>query len=533
MNLEHWKLNRRQTLIGGAGLVAAAALPVTDAHAAPKAPAPPKAWGRPGIRPADRTQVMQWASDTWESLVAMTDPNTGLVSDWASGDLTETAVVTSPTNLGGYLWSALVARDLHIISRAECASRIKQSLDSLEKLEHHEPSGMYFNWYDPRDGSVVYQWPENGDPVVPFVSSVDAAWLGAALLCVRNGDPANSAQAGAMFDRMRFDVFADPTFWRPYLSYGGFYLEEPTRLGNPPPTEERNLLGEGVDPVWYTATHHYDTVVSETRITTYLGIAKQQIPGTAYYQSWRTFPPDWDWPEMPVRDAEGRWGGGVGAWREYLGVTVWEGAHTYANTHVVPGWGGSMFEELMPNVFVPEERWAPRSWGVNHPRHVDAQIFHGLEDAEYGYWGFSPASEPYGGYAEWGVDALGLKPDGYFSDREHTDYHFIDPPEAEEYGDGVVTPHAAFLAMMHRPAESLQNLRKLASTFDAYGPGGFYDAIAVGSGQVAKRYLSLDQAMIMGALGNVIDNNVLQRYFCKGEVERYVRPVIAPEIFGP
>ena len=26
-----------------------------------------------------------------------------------------------------------------------------------------------------------------------------------------------------------------------------------------------------------------------------------------------------------------------------------------------------MFEALMPALFVPEERWAPHSWGVNHP----------------------------------------------------------------------------------------------------------------------------------------------------------------------
>ena len=33
---------------------------------------------------------------------------------------------------------------------------------------------------------------------------------------------------------------------------------------------------------------------------------------------------------------------------------------------LVPGWGGSMFEALMPNMFVPEERWAPNAWGINH-----------------------------------------------------------------------------------------------------------------------------------------------------------------------
>ena len=506
-------LSRRSVLVGGAALAASAALPPLTARAAPAPPA-----RKPSLPRGQRKLVLGWARDTWRSMVAMADPDTGLVADNIEGNLRTPAVYTSPTNLGGYLWSALVARDLGIIGRRECSARIRQSLATLAGMEHHTASGMYFNWYDPRDGSVIYAWPESGDPVVPFVSSIDAAWLGAALLCVRNGDRANSDQAGEMFDRMRFDVFADPTFSRPYLNYGGFYLVEPTRLTSPPPTIARDLIG--ADPVWYTRDHHYDTIVSETRITTYLGIAKNQVPGSAYYQAWRTFPPDWTWPEMPPR----------GTWRTYLGVEVYEGTHRYGGLDVVPGWGGSMFEELMPNVFVPEETWAPKSWGRNHPRHVDAQRFHGLKDARYGYWGFSPASHPEGGYSEWGVDALGLNPEGYFSDIERTDYHWDNPPTS--YGDGVVTPHALFLAMMHRPKPALDNLRKLDRNFDSYGRGGFYDAIAVRSGQVARRYLSLDQAMIMGALGNVLGDDILRRYFTKGEVTRRVRPVIAPEVFG-
>ena len=39
----------------------------------------------------------------------------------------------------------------------------------------------------------------------------------------------------------------------------------------------------------------------------------------------------------------------------------------------------------MPTLFVPEEQWAPDSWGINHPLKVRAQIHHGLEEAGYGY----------------------------------------------------------------------------------------------------------------------------------------------------
>jgi hypothetical protein len=206
--------------------------------------------------------------------------------------------------------------------------------------------------------------------------------------------------------------------------------------------------------------------------------------------------------------------------------------------HIVPGWGGSMFAELMPDVFVDEAAWAPNSWGRNHPLHVRAQREHGLIEAGYGYWGFSPSSNPAGGYREYGVDALGLNPTGYMSDQESTNYDpgFGDCRPATNpsptYGDGVVTPHASFLAMMHEPAQAFTNLANLQADFDSYGRGGFFDAIAVKSGTVARRYLSLDQAMVMGAIGNVLGRDVIRRAFSTPAVEKVLRPVIGIEEFG-
>ena len=108
----------------------------------------------------------------------------------------------------------------------------------------------------------------------------------------------------------------------------------------------------------------------------------------------------------------------AGEIRTYLGIPVFEGHYTYRGMRIVPSWGGSMFEDLMVTLFVPEELWAPRSWGVNHPLYVRAQIEFGLEEAGYGYWGFSPACNPEGGYRTYGVDALGSDPLGYTSNNE-------------------------------------------------------------------------------------------------------------------
>jgi hypothetical protein len=191
----------------------------------------------------------------------------------------------------------------------------------------------------------------------------------------------------------------------------------------------------------------------------------------------------------------------------------------------------------MVPLFVPEEDWAPRSWGVNHPLYVQAQIEHGLEEADYGYWGFSPSNNPDGGYREYGVDPIGLEPNGYASDQERTfvDYGFEGcrpgVPEPTDYGRGVVTPHASFLALEYAREEALANLANLERDFAVYGEGGFYDAVDVVTGTVSRFYLALDQGMVMAALANELRNDRLRHLFTQGDVAARVRPTIAPEEF--
>ncbi|HEX7350270.1 glucoamylase family protein [Brachybacterium sp.] len=464
-----------------------------------------------------RRLLRRWAADTWRSLDAMTVRSTGLVSDNIGAGLVGHSRHTSPTNIGGYLWSALVARELGLITPGECRNRISRTLDSLEQMEHHEPSGMYVNWYDETDGSVLRSWPGTGAPVVPFVSSVDMGWLGAALHVVAQADPSNRRRASRLFEAMRWDVFFDRDVdAQPGQTIGGFWLEDPHREG----VELRPLMNDipGAE-VWYHAEHHYDTAVSEARMVTYLGIMTGQIPSAAYFTTYRTFPPEWDWSEMPP----------VGEWTEHEGVSFFQGAHTYRGMEIVPGWGGSMFEELMPDLFVPEAEWAPRSWGRNHPLHVRAQREHGLEEAGYGYWGFSPSSDPHAGYREYGVDALGLNPVGYFSDAAGTDWR-PDVPYPQGL-DGVVTPHAAALALQYEPEAAIENLSRIETELGAYGPGGFHDAVAVGSGVIARRHLSLDQSMVLGALGNVLLEEQLHQWFGTDEVAAALRPVLSQETF--
>jgi hypothetical protein len=523
------QLTRRSLLVGGAALAGVIALGEQSAFGTPRAGAPTLLRG--AATDYDTATMRRWAADTWRSMVAMTDPATGLIADNIPEGLEGRSAYTSPTNIGGYLWSAVVARDLGLITPGECTRRVRQTLLTLLRMDVHDASGMYVNWYDPASGEVIRTWPENGSTVVPFYSSVDNGWLGAALQVVRTTVPGARPLAERLWQRMRWDMFYDPDTAhnaRPGGAiHGGFYEEDPSAVNGS--TFKGNHIGAGPD-VWYTY-HHYDTAVSETRITTYLGLIRGQIPASCYYALGRTFPAtcDWSWHEMQP----------VGVDRTYAGLSVFEGAYTYRGMHIVPGWGGSMFEELMPDMFVPEVDWAPNSWGRNHPLHVRAQREHGLLDAKYGYWGFSPSSNPAGGYREYGLDMLGLNPDGYFSDQRKSNYDVgfgtcrpaTNPNPA--YFDGVVTPHASFLALMHERDAAFANLVRIEEELKAYRRGGgFLDAAATTSGTIARRYLSLDQAMVLGSIGNVLGGNIVRRAFSTREVERAVRPVIGPEQFS-
>jgi hypothetical protein len=457
----------------------------------------------------ERQVLEEYAEDTWLSFVAMVFPESGLPADNISADGTR-ARYTSPTNIGAYLWSTLVARDLQIIKPAEARERIAQTLDTLAKLERHAESGQFYNWYDPATGEVLRIWPASGGPVYPFLSSVDNGWLAAALIMVANAVPQLRDEALAIVEEMDFGFYYDPNA---RLLRGGYWPEG---------TPECNIGG-------FTC-HHYGTFNTEPRIASYIGIAMGDIPPEHYFSMWRTFPDtcDWAWHEMQPE----------GVTRTYLGIDVYEGHYTYQGIDLVPSWGGSMFEALMVPLLVPEEEWGTQSWAINHPLTVAAQMVHGLVEAQYGYWGFSPANNPAGGYREYGVDAIGMNPDGYSSNQDHTlvDYGFgecrpAQPlPGPENYTNGVVTPHASFLALDFAPRAAMLNLQNLREDFDVYGPWGFWDSVNIDTGEVSYYVLALDQGMVMMALGNALRNDKPQNYFAR-EVEEALRPLMAMEEF--
>jgi hypothetical protein len=296
---------------------------------------------------AARSDLRDYAKGTWASFVAMTDRQSGLPADTLNRD-GSTSVQTSTTNIGAYMWSAVAARRLGIISERRLVRRLSRTLTTLEQMERYGDTGQYYNWYDHRTGAKLTDWPPKHDPNFhPILSSVDNGWLAVGLKIVRDSVPQLAERAGAIYDAMDFGFY-----YRPEVNRVLFHFRPDDPAASP---------------------CCYDTLVSESRIVDYLGLAKGQLPDKEYYGRWRTFPDTCQYSFQETRP--------VGVWRSYFGVDVFEGAYPYAGTRLVPSWGGSMFEALMPALFVPEERWAPRSWGHNHPLTVHAQIYHGMTEA--------------------------------------------------------------------------------------------------------------------------------------------------------
>ena len=488
---------------------------------------------------SERTATLErWATDTWAGFVAMTNPDTGLPSDNIGGELdtTSRSRYTSPTNIAMYIWATIAARDLQIIGPAEARDRIAVTLDSIAQMERHEASGQFWNWYDPDTLAKLTVWPEPpNNPVTPFASSVDNGWLASALLMVANGAvPQLGDEAGELLDSMNFGCYYDANA---NLIRGGFWL---TPQGGSVPGD---YCGMG-EQVQYTG-HHYGAFNTEPRIASYIGIAMGDIPARHYFGGWRTFPDacDWSWPEARP----------IGVTRTYTvdgqPINVFEGAYPYDDQLVVPTWGGSAFEAFMVPLVVPEEEWGPTSWGVTHPLYAESMIEFSMDEAGYGYWGHSPSSNPAGGYREYGIDYIGMEPNGYAADVDRltlVDQGWSDPAcprpstPMPAYGQGVVTPHASAIALDFAPDAAFANLVNLETDFvteetgfaDLYGPGGFKDAVNVATGQVADRYLSLDQGMFMAAVANELRNDRLQHYFSHGAVEQALRPLMAMEEFG-
>ena len=398
---------------------------------------------------SDKALLQFIAQKTWDYFANTVDRTTGLPVDRIDLEgISRIHDFTSTTNIGMYVIACLAAEKMGFISAAEMSSRVTTIADTLDTLA--AVHGLYYNYYHTTLRT----------PTTDFISSIDNGWLAIALaIATQRVDKTLAARLQAHIDAMNFKTFYNESLGQLNLGFNG-------------KTDVRS-------------SYDYGLLCSEARATSYFAIGKGDLPPEHWFRMYRTFPPDWDWQHKTPQGTE----------RIYLGQHVFEGYYVYKGMTIVPSWGGSLFEFLMPALFMDEKDFGAKALGENDDRAVKSHIAF-AKDHTMALWGLSPCATPdrsNNGYGEFGVPDIGAK--GYS-------------------GEPVVAPYSTFLALQFDSDDALTNIKKMVYDY----PGllweyGFFDAVDLRSSRVAKTYLCLDQAMILIALCNYLEDNYIQKLF--------------------
>lgn len=417
----------------------------------------------------DSSFLLRLASDTWRGLTALSDREHGLPLDTVRFN---GSVAPDRAELGDYTNVTNIGLYLIDIVAAQELGLInadEMRMRLTQTLDTLERLETYHGFfYNYYDTTTLERTSH-------FISFVDSAWLTAGLMVVRNRVADLADRCSSLIAKSDYRFFYDPV---EQLMMHGYYANLP-----------------------YRSEYNYGMLYSEARLGSLIAIGKGDIPIDHWYRMARTFPAQFDWQTQSPKKR---------AVKMVNGHFVTGGYYFWRGWRYVPSWGGSLFEALMPLLVLDELHDAPASLGSNAIAHTEIQRRFALEHLGYPVWGLSPSSVPGSTrYNEYGVRILGSR----------------------GYRAGIVTPHAAALALMTEPEAAIANLRQLTQRYPVYGDFGFYDAVDPKTGQVADNYLALDQSMILIALANYLRDGVIQSYFTMDPIIQKVLPLLKAERF--
>ena len=305
--------------------------------------------------------------------------------------------MTSPTNIGLYLLSAVCSARLGFVDAPELDKRLYDTLLCVKKLSTCK--GLLYNWYD------VF----TREPMKPmYVSSVDIGNYAACLITVNEGI-CEFKDKMQRYDEIKnlISELIDCCRVQELYDYerGLFYIGGIDENGEFIPDK-----------------NHYDMLMSEARILSFVSVALKLVPSEHYKKLSRTFV------------------SGNG----YMGLA---------------SWSGTVFEYFMPEIFFPSKSGSL----------VYEALCFCFELSEKG-----------GVLTDNGI-VFGISESCYneLDDAANYKYRAFGIPEIALdviRKQKVVSPYSSFLCMNFAPRKVLANLENIAKT-GAYGEYGFYESI--------------------------------------------------------
>lgn len=377
---------------------------------------------------------------------------------------------TSPTNIGLYLSCALAARDFEFIDTPGLIQRVERTMSTMEKMEKWE--GHLYNWYDTM----------TLEPLPPkYVSTVDSGNLVCCLITVKEGllewmkhdFGMDSGESPSRKDKSLHIAFSEEL--TPVIA-GDFSKRSNTHWG-----ERGQKLLERIDEFirktdfrplydhkarlfslgWHIERRErdevlYDLMASEARSASFVAIALGQVS--------------------------------VAHWNA-LGRTMTKSA----NRPLLLSWSGTMFEYLMPWLFMKTYR--NTLWDSTYKAVVERQIE----------------------YAEQRGVPFGISESGYFAFDYQMNYQyraFGVPGLGFKRGleqDLVTAPYATILALPFAKNAALHTLKKFEQ-LKARGKYGFYEAVDFTKRRLPKHkqymvirsFMAHHQGMSMLTLANLL-----------------------------
>ncbi|WP_376695495.1 GH36-type glycosyl hydrolase domain-containing protein [Wenzhouxiangella sp. EGI_FJ10305] len=210
----------------------------------------------------------------------------------------------------------------------------------------------------------------------------------------------------------------------------------------------------------------YDLLASEARLTSLFAISRGQVPMRHWLHLGRPF-------------------------------------RRFGGRRILMSWGATLFEYLMPRLYCP----TPVT-GLLETASINAIDLHRdfAEVHDDIPWGVSESAyyqldeQRHYAYRSFGVPGLGLRRD--LGERL------------------VVSPYASIMALPYRPAAVIENLHKF-SDLHAIGLFGCYEAVDFGRsasdkarrGRVVRAWMSHHQGMILAAIDNYLNHDIMARRF--------------------
>ena len=334
---------------------------------------------------------------------------------------------TSSSNIGFSLTSIVSAYELGFISLNKALTLISNVIDSVEKLEKWH--GHLYNWYN------IYTMAKL-NPY--FVSTVDSGNLSACLYVVKgflekHNDKNTLYRVEKLIEEMDFS-----------------YLYN----------KDIDVLSVGFNAVEQVLLpYHYNNFASESRLSSYIAIAKGDVP----YKHWFCLDKT------------------LTRYKHYKGLV---------------SWSGTAFEYFMPLIFNKTYNHTLLDETYYYACYVQKEFIKEIDKKMP--WGISESA-----YSE--IDDSG----NYKYNSFGIPYLKLSDNKRERV---VISPYSSFMAISIDDQAVYNNIQKFRdlNMEDKYG---FFEAYDYEDKDVVKNYYAHHQGMSLASLTNYLKDNIIQEYF--------------------